>query len=266
MKKNFSLVICTMTLLFSSCENNAPGMKNGIGVFSVSESKQVTFSPGNLQYHPANNKWRFAESQLDYIGDANENISDTYDGWLDLFGWSTSATNFGVSISRDEDDYYGEFVDWGINRIGGFAPTTWRTLTEDEWDYLLYERNYASALKGVAQVNGVNGLILLPDDWTYPSDLSFKSGFHRDMTLSGYGQHQTFTIDQWSKFEREGAVFLPAAGRRTDSSVYDMQDMGYYWASTAGNWGDCIFIQSNDAYVTSNARFRAQSVRLVKDL
>jgi hypothetical protein len=59
MKKIFSIVICTMALLFSSCENNAPGMKNGIGVFSVSESKQVTFSPGNLQYHPANNKWRF---------------------------------------------------------------------------------------------------------------------------------------------------------------------------------------------------------------
>ncbi|MEE0860739.1 MAG: hypothetical protein UIC49_04690, partial [Paludibacteraceae bacterium] len=67
--------------------------------FSVSETQKVTFSPGNLQYHPANNEWRFAENQTDYIGDANSNCSSTYNGWLDLFGWSTSATNFGVSTS-----------------------------------------------------------------------------------------------------------------------------------------------------------------------
>ena len=34
----------------------------GIGTFSVISSKQVSFSKGNLLYHPANNEWRFAES------------------------------------------------------------------------------------------------------------------------------------------------------------------------------------------------------------
>ena len=43
----------------------------GIGVFSVGADKQVTFSKGNLQYHPANSEWRFAPSQLDYIGENN---------------------------------------------------------------------------------------------------------------------------------------------------------------------------------------------------
>ena len=36
-------------------------------MFSVSSSNTVTFSPGNLQYHAANDEWRFAPSQLDYI-------------------------------------------------------------------------------------------------------------------------------------------------------------------------------------------------------
>ena len=45
--------------------------------FSVSATKTVTFSPGNLQYHAANDEWRFAPSQLDYIGKDNANISDT---------------------------------------------------------------------------------------------------------------------------------------------------------------------------------------------
>ena len=49
----------------------------GIGTFSVSSSKQVSFSKGNLLYHPANNEWRFAESQLDYIGADNSNISSS---------------------------------------------------------------------------------------------------------------------------------------------------------------------------------------------
>ena len=58
--------------------------------FSVSEGKQVIFSPGNLQYHPKNDQWRFAENQYDRIGEANKNVSVTYDGWIDLFGWSGS--------------------------------------------------------------------------------------------------------------------------------------------------------------------------------
>lgn len=57
-----------------------------VGVFSVGEGKTVTFSPGNLQYHPANDEWRFAENQMDCIGDANSTISATYNGWIDLFG------------------------------------------------------------------------------------------------------------------------------------------------------------------------------------
>ena len=52
--------------------------------FSVSATQQVLFAPGNLQYHPANDEWRFAESQTDCIGDANKNCSSTYNGWLDL--------------------------------------------------------------------------------------------------------------------------------------------------------------------------------------
>ena len=104
----------------------------GIGVFSVSADKQVTFSQGNLQYHPANNKWRFAENQTDYIGDANQHCSSTYNGWLDLFGWSTSSNNFGVSTSEDDNDYSGSFVDWGTNQIGNDAPSAWRTLSYDE--------------------------------------------------------------------------------------------------------------------------------------
>ena len=257
----------TSTMLMPSQEVSG-GSYKGIGSFSVSETKKVTFSPGNLQYHPANNKWRFAENQTDYIGDANSNCSPTYNGWLDSFGWSTGATNFGVSTSKDNADYSGSFVDWGTNQIGFDAPNTWLTLTEDEWEYLLITRANASSLKGVAQVNGVNGLILLPDNWTCPAGVTFKSGFHSSYGVEAYGQYQTFTAEQWSKLESAGAVFLPAAGNRFGTNVSGVQDYGFYWSATGGNGNSAsaLGFYSDEARMIGDFRFDGLSVRLVKDL
>ena len=250
-------------------EPEQPDPSAGIGTFSVSADKQVTFSKGNLQYHPANDEWRFAENQTDYIGDANSNCSSTYNGWLDLFGWSTNATNFGVSTSTDwVNDYLGSFVDWGTNKIGNDAPNAWRTLSYDEWKYLLNNRPNASSLKGVAQVNGVNGLIFLPDNWTCPAGVTFKSGFHSKSSVEAYGQYQTFSADQWSKLESAGAVFLPAAGYRLGSNVVSVQDGGFYWSATEYNSNYAYFLDflSGEAGVSFIGRYCGLSVRLVKDL
>ena len=238
------------------------------GIFSISTSKQVTFSPGNLQYHPANNEWRFAESQLDYIGNANGNISSIYNGWLDLFGWSTSTTNFGVSTSTDYNDYSGSFVDWGTNQIGSDAPNTWRTLTYDEWNYLRNGRPNASSLRGVAQVNGVNGLVFLPDNWTCPEGVTFKSGFQSSYGVDDYAAYQTFTSDQWSKLEAAGAIFLPAAGGRYGSGVGNVQFDGSYWSASEDDSGYAysLYFYSFEAYMSLYNRSNGLSVRLVKDL
>ena len=274
----FSFLVALLSFsIFSACEVddkivfvqdkvNPPSQSEEMS-FSVSESKQVCFSKGNLQYHPANNEWRFAESQLDYIGDANINISATYNGWLDLFGWSTSATNFGVSTSTNDNDYSGDFVDWGTNQIGSDAPNTWRTLSNDEWDYLLNTRTNADALRGVAQVNGVNGLVFLPDSWTCPEGVTFKAGFSK-WSVAAYGQYQTFTAEQWSLLESAGAIFLPASGSRYGSDVRYVQGNGYYWSATENNsfWVYSLSFVSDKAYMSDGNRDDGLSVRLVKDL
>ena len=265
--KNSSATFSATEAMVMPEQEVAADVYQGIGVFSVAAGKTVTFSPGNLQYHPANNEWRFAENQTDYIGAANKNISSTYNGWLDLFGWSTSATNFGVSISEDDDDYSGSFVDWGTNKIGNDAPNTWRTLTFDEWDYVVFDRPNASSLCGVAQVNGVNGLILLPDNWTCPSGVTFKSGFHSKSGDEYYAAYQTFSAEQWSKLESAGAVFLPAAGRRDGSIMVNVRYDGLYCSATGGSYYTVgIFFSSRYAGVSFQGRSRGQSVRLVKDL
>ena len=262
--------------------NPDPSTANGIGVFSVSATKQVTFSKGNLQYTQSTNTWSFAENQWDMIGTDNvkggsvssdpksgdRKFGTALAGKIDLFGWSTRATNFGVSTSSDYNDYYGDFVDWGTNQIGADAPNTWRTLTYNEWYYLRYTRTNADALCGVAQVNGVNGLVFLPDSWTCPEGVTFKSGFHSICGADYYAAYQTFTAEQWSKLESAGAVFLPAAGIRLGSTVATVQCDGDYWSATEddsfGSYGFAFY--SCGADMGGGRRDVGLSVRLVKDL
>ena len=255
---------------------------SGIGTFSVSASKQVTFSPGNLQYTQSTNAWSFAENQYDYIGTDNvtggsvstdATYGDSKSGTaladkIDLFGWSTSANYFGVSTSTDYNDYSGSFVDWGTNKIGNDAPNTWRTLTYDEWNYLFWERPNYSNLYGVAQVNGVNGLVFLPDNWTCPAGVIFKSGSHSNYGVDYYVAYQTFTAEQWSKLEAAGAIFLPAAGYRYGSDVSRVQGSGYYWFATEDSsyYAACLSFYSDGAGIGGSNRHNGRSVRLVKDL
>ena len=231
--------------------------------FSVSATKTVTFQPGNLQYHPANNEWRFAPSQLDYIGNDNANISATYKGWIDLFGWGTG--NNPANNSTNNDDYP-TFVDWGVNKIGNYAPNTWRTLTYNEWEYLIEERPNYDKLIAVAQVNGVNGVILLPDDWTCPSGVTFKSGFDDDDCIECYANYQTVSESDWATLEASGAVFFPASGNRSGSSVYEVQESVYFWTATAASYGATrLFFYPDAAYMNDYYRYGGMSVRLVQD-
>ena len=250
-------------------ESEQPNPSAGIGVFSVSADKEVTFSKGNLQYTQSTDIWSFAENQYDYLGEANIAIdADVLADKVDLFGWSTATPNFGVSTSTSDSDYSGSFVDWGTNKIGNDAHNTWRTLTYNEWEYLLNNRPNASSLKGVAQVNGVNGLILLPDNWICPAGITFKSGFHSSYGVDYYATYQTFTADQWSKLETAGAVFLPASGYRSGAKVSSVQYVGFYCSATEydGDFAAYLGVSSDEAFMFADFRYGGRSVRLVKDL
>jgi hypothetical protein len=262
---------------------------DGIGMFSVGKGKIVTFSKGNLQYTQSTDTWSFADNQWDMIGTDNvtggdvssDQIGENKEGTaladkVDLFGWSTNSTYFGVSASLDQNDYSGSFVDWGTNQIGTDSPNTWRTLTYDEWNYLIYTRADAIELSGVAQVNGVNGLILLPDAdaWTCPEDVTFTPGCHSSYGVDYYAAYQTFTADQWSKLEAAGAVFLPASGYRNGQNVGGVQYVGSYWSATElyGDGAHCLGSYSSGPVYSGGAgmyydyRDNGRSVRLVQDL
>lgn len=243
--------------------------------FSVSDSKQVYFSQGNLQYKPKKNIWRFAKHQFDIIGKDNKKISKKYNDWIDLFGWGTSGYNGKnpYMTSSDFSDYGDEETnyDWGVyNKIsnGGNQTGQWRTLTHDEWKYLRYDRTNADALYATAMVNGVNGCIFLPDNWTLPDGLTFTSGVANDYSSEYYKTVNNYSAKEWAKMEANGAVFLPAAGYRYGAEVFDVGSDGHYWSISAfdDNGAYCLRFDSGYVGTSSDGRYGGHSVRLVQDV
>lgn len=259
----------------------APPVGSIGGKFSVSASKKVWFSKGNLQYKAYSGTWQFAANQYDYIGDANGNISSSYSGWIDLFGWGSSGWNCGSVYYRPYD--VGNYVpplesfgppsdltdsyahsDWGVHNAisnGGNTAGLWRTLTIDEWEYVFNTRSTSSGVRyAKAQVAGVNGVILLPDDWS-------TSCYSLSNVNNGGASYSSNVIgsSNWiSNLQAHGAVFLPAAGDRFMGQVDDVGSYGRYWsASSASSTGAfCLHFYTILDFRSAN-RFYGHSVRLV---
>ena len=283
------------TVLFSNGEGTAKliiyreeepqSYPNGIlpGKFSVSSSKKVQFSQGNLQYQASTKTWRFAHHQYDIIGNndvagyGNSYIGNTYSGWIDLFGWGTG--NNPVLSSTSESNYR-VFVDWGTNAIsnGGNQANQWRTLSKDDLDYLFLQRGNAAKLLGLGKVNGRRGLIILPDNWHTPSDVTFTPSTSLGMTRDTYSysdsgsdhyRDNVYTAEQWNIMESAGAVFLPEAGYRRSTSYEP--SYGCYWSSYKRSDGYVMHLEFSNHEIIPHTMaelksYDGLSVRLVREI
>ena len=231
--------------------------ENGVlpGKFSVSATKQVYFSQGNLQYKASTNTWRFANAQSESIIEGNANISPTYNGWIDLFGWGTA--NHPTDTSKVNADYL-EWVDWGANAIsnGGNEANLWRTMTSAEYNYLFNERNNADQLYSMGVVKDEWGMIVLPDDWTLPEGLHFTPRATTNFYDNRYYE------DDWAQMEAAGAVFLPDGASR-EGTVIDEGSTLYHTADAVLLWWryEALFDTNNGP----NCRWIGCKVRLVQD-
>lgn len=263
------------------------------GVFSISAHKTATFATGNLQYNVGTQTWRFAKQQYQVVGEQNINLGDpAFTGWIDMLGWSNGeANNYGVNPSNKNEYYAGEFVDWGTKMGEG-----WSTLSAEEWSYLLNTRENAASLKQTAKVDTIIGLLLFPDGWVMPEGVVVEAEMDEYFEVNIYN----YTLEQWTKLEQAGAIFLPAAGRRTggygnminydqveetdenklNGGFYRHQDNTniycYYWTSTINaetkkvSYLHNVLALGNDEYTIGNGAIwgekgrYGQSVRLAK--
>ena len=251
----------------------ARGLGKRIGVFSVGEGKYVSFSQGNLQYIQSTKTWQFAENQQEYIGAANVNGGALADK-IDLFGWSSDSGKapFGISTSTTPADYMGEFVDWGVNIIQGDKANTWRTLSVEEWGYLFKKRDNADKLYSKGSVDGLRGMIVLPDNWVLPEGLQFTA---QPTNLTMNLDINIYTLAEWQRMEDAGAVFFCPTGRRDGTIIGHLDHYGCYWSGsrTADKFHTChmyynysykIFMTD---YQSGNESYgvNGRAVRLVHD-
>ncbi len=240
------------------------------GVFSVAADKQVRFSPGNLQYYCSSSspQWRFAQHQYDVAAFDGTAYAVNSEQWIDLFGFAnsgysirapyqTSATVPPVS-SISKTSY-----DWGwYNAIanGGNVTGRWRTLSADEWTYLIVNR---SACVGLALVNSKRGMIIIPDNWAQPDNVTtFVSG------VSGGYQTNNYDAAAWAKMEVAGAVFLPFNGYRNSTEQKDNTTTGQYWTDKKVNSTQAkklLIRESGEALYDAQPAY-GMSVRLVRDV
>ena len=251
------------------------------GLFSVSATKKVVFSKGNLRYMKSGESWvwNFFSNQYDYNNAYNENNWDKF-CWVGTSGALDSEPDkWGISTSTENSDFGTNAndelkSDWGY-RIG----TGWRTPTNDEWTYLLKTRDGATSKYGFATVNGVYGIIILPDVFVDPrknlnddTDDFVGKVTSNDGYNYGYDRN-VYNSNGWADMEKNGAVFLPAAGDRLGVDFYGADTdgyYGYYWSSTAAptsDFGNAYLMSfgSNSLSIGDNSRSYGLSVRLVRD-
>ena len=252
-------------------------------VFTTLSGTKVVFSPGNLQASTTDGgshwDWDFAAPQYDVVGNAAGNnsiggngllLDSTPNGTVDLFGWSTADTYFGIHQSTDSiNDYDGDFVDWGANQIGPYATNIWRTMGVTEWNALLVSRTASTvgttpnAHYAKATVNGVAGVILFPDQYTHPAGVIVPSDINKDNIAF---DSNVYSFDDWNKMELAGCVFLPAAGYRTATTMTNVGSECDYWSNAKDGDKNAYRMSFTASKLTLNSynRHMGRSVRLVR--
>ena len=228
-----------------------------------------------------------------------ENTTTPYVGWVDIMPWGTtgkqcrdfSAVNpqsrvnkqwlpWSVSSNHDlfcppsSESLHGD-SEWGTLIGAGY-----RTLKGEEWTCLINRTDTEGNPKyGYAVVNGVNGLILLPDEFVDPVQ-NIRTGTAAAFVPGNSAYSDTFwknsySAEGWDKMEKAGAVFLPTCGSLSTnyhqaSDVKNATTNGAYWAADEGSSNqraNAMSFTNNKVPSVSNAEFKSHfvAVRLVYD-
>ncbi len=233
------------------------------GVFSVSSNRKVYFSKGNLQYNTTSSQYQFSNNQWDCIGYAKDADGKTCNekctGTFDLFSWGSGANPTNTSTN------YSTFDDWG-NYVSKNDGDGWFTLSREEWDYLINQRE--GNRFSYATIHEISGFIILPDNW---------NGTYNFSAINGDCETENVISDNdWETLEAEGVVFLPCAGRRdlrSGTYVGYVNVAGHYQTSDERSSSECVIIafgsKSGIGTAGGSGRWKGASgysVRLVRDL
>ena len=276
------------------------------GVFSVSDSKKVRFSPGNLyvkkddsgnwnlnfydeQYacNSLNSTWTWnTQTKRPISKDDNESdlFSWGYGEWSEkLYSPKSDAKSYveGHDDPEKDGEQFSKIEDWGY-AFGG-ESSVWRTLNADEWEYLFGKSTKRNGKYkcGVTVCGHPNCVVLLPDDWKWEGAVG-ADWQKNTMGVFEYSDSEKLTV-KWSSMEAAGAVCLPAAGYSTGSIVMGVELYCAYWTSSGTS--EYVYCEGEEEYFEGkdfayylwianggvnsrdfSERMQGNSVRLVTDV
>ncbi|MBP9994954.1 MAG: hypothetical protein KBT67_08475 [bacterium] len=274
----------SMTFLAGIHENKFYGMKDAIAVtleaasapkFSVGENTTVEFAPGNLywdgsKFHFETSQWATTPTAVGQTG-SNGTWSDSH---VSHFRWSpiqnVAVSTGSTTISGSTSDVFftnaTQTTASGGFQVDGEEAGTWRTLSKDEWVYLINTRNgnrFANA-----KVNNVQGLLIFPDGY---SGTTSGDGIAAVNSTSAAFPSTDIPSSTWALMESAGVVFLPASGYRNPTFgtyVHEVGSLGTYLSSTSGSSLTAFALDFYSGNVNpqdgNNSRSSGYSVRLVR--
>ncbi len=166
------------------------------GEFSVSATKKVYFSQGNL--------WADGSNALHFEANQYSSASSWDASHVSHLTWSSTVE--AAVGNNSSGDYLFCDESHKVSVDGGEA--IYYALSRDEWTYLFHNHS-----KKWTTVNGMKGCVIAPD------------GFEGELANSYANDAELVTAGN--------LVFLPAANFRMSSSIADWSVGGFYWSSTA---------------------------------
>ena len=252
--------------------------------FEVSSTKTVRFAKGNLVYDEGRFKMHSQQygrvfNQVYLSSPGLKDYIRVY-GTFDYFRWGTSGWNNGntnyapyacahnSSVQYGPMDGNGNYLsftetdgnkaDWGTYQFGMNASNVaWRTLTSDEWVWLLGPESnpmpgtncresatvnhVQNARYAKAMVDNIPGMFIFPDNYTHPRTVHDIVGINdpgSHWNNADPNENNVFTLAEWTEMERAGMIFLPVCNycSHSYSNNTAMQSTafttGAYWSST----------------------------------
>lgn len=205
---------------------------NDFSVFTVSSTgKKVYFSKANLTWNE-DDGYHFHATQFEEEHSGGSSIlnfeyTTTLPAYgdvtlsnltgLDRFTWghiSTQCINSSDYLTNNEIAD-GQDPEWG-KQMTGEGNDQWRTLTADEWNYLLHERSgnrfmtvsvlIPCTYKGDPAYTNISGLLLFPDNFDYTG---------LGLTQAANANSVGFWPDMINKVYAASSSYTPASGNYT---------------------------------------------------
>lgn len=253
-----------------------------LGFFTVNESgKKIVFAPGNLYanvvfgtgdqstvaqsvtsfgfeaeqwyYRTWNNgveadqySWAGYEDSARLTAEA---VGKTPAGTVGSFYWTENALE---ACSKDCSKYAGVYTDPFFASVITVNGRDWSSYNRLELAYLIDTRPGNRFAK--VYVNDIYGLLIFPDGWTGTEGVTVNRINQKDDTVSGDAL-STLSFEELSKLQKDGVVFLPAAGQRYRNMDYQLNayvgtvlgvnTLGIYWPNNPFNGGSSSFAFSS---------------------